>query len=105
MSHYQENYEAEMSTAHESRGWVLRAGKNILKDVRSRLPNVREKYAEFLDNHADEIVVIELQRAYEASLDEGDEDTMYCIRKVLQHYMPASEYNIWQYNLREEMNE
>ena len=99
MSHYQENYEAEMSTAHESRGWVLRAGKNILKDVRSRLPNVREKYAEFLDNHADEIVVIELQNAYEACLNDGDEDMMYCIRKVLQHYMPASEYNIWKYNL------
>ena len=63
--------------------------------LRSRLPSVRERYAEFLDNHADEIVAIELQRAYEACIEEGDEDMRYCIRKVLRYYMPASEYSIW----------
>lgn len=78
MSHYQKNYDDSISEDDEN--------------LRSRLV---QRYAEFLDNHADEIVVIELQRAYEACIDEGDEYMVYCIRKVLQYYMSASEYDIW----------
>jgi len=86
MPETQERYEAYMRR---------RIREEEEQEERSRLPNVREKYAEFLENHADEIVVIELQNAYETCVEEGEEDMMYCIRKVLQYYMSASEYNIW----------
>jgi thymidylate kinase len=82
----QESYESYMKR---------RSREEDEKQMRSRLPSVRERYAEFLENCADEIVVIELQNAYETCVEEGDEDMMYCIRKILQYYMPASEYNIW----------
>ena len=95
MDIHQERYESYMRRR-------IREEEDEQLKLRSRLPNVRERYAEFLDNHADEIVVIELQRAYEACVDESDEDMMYCIRKVLQYYMPASEYSIWQYNREED---
>jgi len=85
MDIHQERYES----------YMMRKDREEDEKLRSRLPSVHERYAEFLENCADEIVVIELQSAYEACIDEGDEDMMYCIRKVLQYYMPASEYDIW----------